>query len=159
MIFNLETIISKQTTFETTFYAIPSSYAPIGILNTSNFNSGYICVFPPLSLHSSVSFCQATHCLSCPLAVPEVPSQGLLFWELSFGLPWWYTLHWTFRLLCGDLFFFKNKANFIYLLIFGRAGSSLLMGFPLVVVSRRCFLAVVCRLLIAAASFVAEHGL
>lgn len=40
MIFNIETIISKQTTFETTFYAIPSSYAPIGILNTSNFNSG-----------------------------------------------------------------------------------------------------------------------
>ena len=48
---------------------------------------------------------------------------------------------------------------YFYLFIFGCAGSSLLHGLSLVVVSRGYSLVAVCGLLTALASLVAEHGL
>ena len=55
-------------------------------------------------------------------------------------------------------FFFPN--NFIYLIIFGYAGSLLLrVGLSVVSKSRDYSLVAVLQLLIAAASLVAEHGL
>jgi len=53
----------------------------------------------------------------------------------------------------------SGTENLYDLLIFGRAGSSLLVGFSLVVGNEGCSLVAVLGLLIAVASFVAEHRL
>ena len=52
---------------------------------------------------------------------------------------------------------FKNKFSFIYFWLF--RGRLCCAGFSLVMVSGGYSLDVVCRLLVAAASLVAEHGL
>ena len=57
-------------------------------------------------------------------------------------------------------YFFKSLKNlFIYLSIFGCAGSSLLFGLSLVAGNRGYSLAVAFRLLAVVASLVAEHEL
>ena len=55
------------------------------------------------------------------------------------------------------LTYLKKNKNFIYL-SFGCAGSLLPVGVSLVAASRGCSLVVVCRLLIAGASLIADHG-
>lgn len=115
--------------------------------------------FPTLASVSShfysftcVSFCQTTHCLSCPPAVPEVTPQRLLFWEISFGLPWWHALYQTFHLLSGDFFFLKIK---LILFIYSSLAVLALhccMGFSLVAASGDCSRVAVWGLCIAAAS-------
>ena len=58
-----------------------------------------------------------------------------------------------------NLVYIPNFYNFIYLFVFGCAGLHSCMDFSLVVASLGFSLGVVCGLLIAVASLVAEHGL
>ena len=69
----------------------------------------------------------------------------------------WSLTHWTTRevLMMSLIYFYK----FIYLFIFGCVGSSLLRAGFLSCDEQGLLFVAVCRLLVAVASLVAEHGL
>ena len=58
-----------------------------------------------------------------------------------------------------SIFQLFKKCNFVYLFIFGCAGSLFVQGLSLVVASRGYSLVAGCGLLMAVASLVVEHGL